>query len=176
MASRSKLKKLDEAGLWSYALKALGRRAHSVYELKQKLAERAESPADVNATLAKLREYGLADDRKFSETFASARLQNQGFGRFRVLRDLQARRVSGEVARHAVEGVFSGTDEPQLAQQFLERKYRGKDLTKLLSEDKNLASVYRRLRAAGFSGKSSIAALKYYARRAELSEEPEEEG
>jgi regulatory protein len=175
MAARGKVKKLDEAGLWSYALRALGRRAHSAHELKQKLARRAESPAALNATLAKLGEYSLADDRKFSEAYATARLRNQGFGRRRVLRDLQSRRVAPEIAKHAVEGAFSGTDEEQLIQQFLERKYRGKDLAKFLAEEKNLASAYRRLQAAGFGSSASIAALKRHAQREESWEEPEED-
>ncbi len=144
-------------------MRALGQRAHSATELRQKLSRRAESPADVNAAMAKLREYGFADDQKFSEAFAASRLQNQGFGRFRVLRDLQSKRVAPAVAEDAVEKTFAGTDEPDLIQRFLERKYRGKDLAEFFKEEKNLASAYRRLRTAGFSSSGSLSVLKRYA-------------
>jgi len=167
MAARAKPKKLDEDGLWSYALRALGQRAHSANELKQKLAQRAQSPGVLSATLAKLREYGFTDDAKFSEAFAARRLQNEGFGRYRVLRDLRSRRVAPALAEQAVEKAFSGTDEQDLIQQFLTRKYRGKDLTSFLSEEKNLASAYRRLRTAGFSSGRVLSVLKRYTRKAE---------
>jgi regulatory protein len=165
---------LDENSLWEYALRVLSQRAHSSGEIRQKLFKRADSSATLNAVMTKLREYSLADDHKFSEAFASARLQNSGFGRFRVLQDLRAKRVAPAVAEGAVNRVFAGTDEQQLIDQFLSRKYRAVDLRQFLQEDKNLASAYRRLRTAGFSNGGSWAALKRYSRRAEDWSEPEE--
>jgi regulatory protein len=167
MAARIKPKKLDAEGLWSYALRTLGHRAHSANELQQKLARRAESSSVLRATLAKLRDYGFTDDAKFSESFAAARLQNQGFGRSRVLRELRSKRVAPSLAEHAVEKAFSGTNEEELIKQFLARKYRGKDLPSFLAEDKNLAAVYRRLRTAGFSSGRVLSVLKQYSSKAE---------
>jgi regulatory protein len=172
---RSKPKKYDAEALWSYALRALGQRAQSSYELRQKLAFRAENPAALQEVLTKLREYGFADDAAFSETFASSRLNNQGFGKQRVLRDLQAKRVPAAVAGQAVERTFAGTDEKELAIQFLRRKYRGKDLAVFLKEEKNLAAAFRRLRTAGFSARVSLEVLKERAGRAEEWEPMEEE-
>ena len=173
MARAAKPKKLDEEALWQYALRALGQRAHSASELKQKLSRRANSPADVSAVMRKLQEYELTDDRKFSEAFAASRLQNQGFGRFRVVRELRARRVAPSIVENAVEKAFAGAFEDDLIQRFLERKYRGKDLRELLKEEKALAGVYRRLRTAGFSSSGSLSALKRYSSK-EWDEPPEE--
>jgi len=167
MALRGRAKKLDSEGLWEYALRVLGQRAHSANELKQKLSKRSESAADVAAAIGKLREYGLADDTKFSEAFASSRLQNRGFGRIRVVRDLRLKNVSGDIAKEAVEKTFAGTDEVALIERFLERKYRGKKLDEFLKEEKNLVSVYRRLRTAGFSSANSLSILKRYAQQVE---------
>lgn len=167
MAGRGKPKTLERRALWDYALRVLGQRAHSAAELRQKLSKRAESTADVSAVLEKLGEYGLADDTKFSEAFAASRLQNRGLGRFRVLRDLRAKRVSGKIAQNAVEKTFAGTDEIELIDRFLARKYRGKKLNEFLKEQKNIASVYRRLRTAGFSSGNSLATLKRYAQQVE---------
>ena len=126
--------------------------------------------------MAKLREYGFADDKKYSETFATSRLQNQGFGQFRVLRELRSKRVSEEVAKKAVERAFSGTEEIQLIEEFLARKLRGKNTAEFLKDQKNLASVYRRLRVAGFSSSGTLTVLKRYANAVEeWNEEPEEE-
>jgi len=175
MAIRGKPKKLGYDALWEYALGALGRQAQSAGQMRQKLARRAETPSDVASVLAKLREYNLVDDRKFSETFATSRLQNQGFGRFRVLRELHAKQVSGGVAKEAVEKTFAGTDELELVHSFLARKFRGRDLREFLKEEKNLANAYRRLRTAGFSTKSSLDALRRYTSRLEDFEEPPED-
>jgi|KBSMisStaDraftv2_1062788.scaffolds.fasta_scaffold221135_3 regulatory protein len=167
--------KLDEKSLWEYALRTLSQRAHSAGEIRQKLVKRAQSVQDIDAVLAKLREYGMVDDRRFSEAFASARLQNDGFGRFRVLNDLRRKRIAPAIAETAVNTAFSGTDEPQLIEQFLKRKYRNIDLRQFLQEEKNLASAYRRLRTAGFGSGSAIAVLKRYSQRVEEFSEPAED-
>jgi regulatory protein len=166
MAGQRTPRRLDAAVLWDYALRVLGDRAHSSSELRRKLARRAALPSDVTAVMTKLREYGMADDQKFSESFATARLANTGMGRFRVLRDLRAKNVSATVAEKAVAAAFEGTDEDALAENFLLRKYRGKDLPVFLAEEKNLASAYRRLRTGGFSSAASLKVLKRYSQRA----------
>ncbi len=133
---------------------------------------RADAPASVTAVMEKLKEYNYTDDQKFSEAFASTRLQNQGFGRFRVLRDLQSKRVSSGVAQEAVSKVFEGSDETQLVDEYLARKYRSVVLHEFLQQDKNVASVFRRLRTAGFSASAALAALKRHGKRAADWEEP----
>ncbi len=175
MAGPRKPKRLNADGLWEYALRVLGQRAHSAAELRQKLGRRAISTADVQAAMAKLAEYELTNDHKFSEAFAASRLQNQGFGRMRVLRELQSKRVSSAVAQGAVEKTFAGTDELALIQQFLDRKYGGKNLVEFLKEEKNLASAYRRLRTAGFTSSGSFAVLKRYRSSVEECSELDEE-
>ncbi len=175
METRRPPRKLDPDGLWDYALRILAQRPYSFAELRQKLCRRTSSPDFVTTVLEKLREYGLADDAKFSETFASARLQNKGFGQMRVLRDLRAKRVAPSVAQKAIEKTFAGVDETDLARRFLERKYRGRNLSELFREDKQLAAAYKRLRTAGFSGRASLTVLKSFSRRADELEDPPEE-
>jgi regulatory protein len=173
MANRAP-KKLPPEALWEYALRVLGNRAHSSAELRKKLQRRAQSSLDVSSVMAKLREYGLADDKKFSESFALARLANSGMGRFRVLRELRAKQVSSTIAENAVSSAFAGTDEEALAESFLLRKYRGKDMAAFLAEEKNLAGAYRRLRTGGFSTRATWSVLKRYSRRAEDLDDAEE--
>lgn len=177
MAAVRRIRKLDAEALWNYALRILGDRAHSASELRRKLFLKAESPPDVTAVMARLGEYQLTDDTKFSESFASSRLANQGHGRLRVLRDLRSKQVAASVAEKAVSQTFAGTDEAQLADNYLRRKYRGKDLGPFLREEKNLASAYRRLRTAGFSSHVALAVLKRHTGRTEdwdvAEEEPE---
>jgi regulatory protein len=164
---------LDAEGLWGFALKSLGMRGLTVFELREKLRKRAQDPLDVDGVLAKLKEYGYLNDDRFAETFATARRDNQGFGKRRVLQDLKQRRVAPKVAEQAVQQTFDGVDETAMIEQFLARKFRGKNLHDYLQEQKHLAAAFRRLQYAGFGAGPSIQVLKRYAAQAEQLE-PEE--
>ena len=161
-------KKLDGDRLWAYALRCLGGRAHSSGELREKLRRRAEQAGDVDAVVKKLKESGYLNDQQFAESFASARLESGGAGSSRVLRDLRQRRVASAMAEKVVERTFRDTDETALIEQFLERKYRNRNLVEYLAEEKNLAQVFRRLRYAGFSARNAIDVLKRHARNEEV--------
>jgi regulatory protein len=159
--------------LLDYAVRQLGGRGHSLGELRQKLLRHCERREDVDVVLAKLKEAGYVDDRKYAENFAAARLANDGLGKMRVLRDLRERRVAPALAAEVVDRTFEGSDEAALIDQFLERKFRGKNLGVFLAEQKNAAAAYRRLRYAGFSAGPSIRALKRYVSEAEQFEDLE---
>jgi regulatory protein len=154
---------LDEAALMEYAARLLSGRAHTGGEMRDKLRRRAARSSDVDTVLANLRRLGYLDDRRFAENFAAARLENEGLGRARVLRDLRQRHVAPKLADEAVARTYKAQDEPALIEAFLARKYRGRNLAALLSEEKHLASAWRRLRYAGFSSANSLRVLRRYA-------------
>jgi regulatory protein len=165
--TKRKPKLFQNAELLNYAVRALGGRAHSTGELREKLRLRAARAEDVDAVLAKLKDLGYLDDKRFAESYAAARLEKQGLGKMRVLRDLRQRRIAPQLAEQVAEKTYQETDETKLIEDFLKRKYRGKKLGEFLGEEKNLAGAYRRLRYAGFSAGASIRVLKRYARQAE---------
>lgn len=167
---------LSAEELLAYALRLLARRAWSAGELRQKLERRAARPENVGAVFERLKGYGYIDDRRFAEAFSEARLETNGFGKQRVLRDLGRRRVAPELARETVERVFAGVDEPALIEDYLRRKFRGVALREHLAEPRRLAAAYRRLRTAGFSPGNVIRVLKRYAERAEELESLEQAG
>jgi regulatory protein len=169
-----KPKPLDSAGLLAYAARTLSARAQSVSELRQKLTRRAARSEDVDEVLARLKDSGYLNDKRFADSFANWRRDNQGVGKAKVMRDLMSRRVAPAVARQASEAAFKDTDETDMIEKFLARKYRGKDLGALFKEEKHLAGAYRKLRLAGFSGGTSIRVLKRYAAEAERLEEIED--
>src|ERR1044072_3410177 len=137
--------KLDEAGLWEYAVRALAGRAHSSGQLRVKLAQKALKQGDVDVVLARLKEYKYLDDRKFAESFAVARLENQKLGRNRVLRDLRERRVAPSVAQRTVAKVYEQVDEAALIENYVRRHYRLAPRQTLFQDEKELASAYRKL-------------------------------
>jgi regulatory protein len=158
---------LDREKLLNVALRALGGRAHSTGELRAKLLRRARNEADVDAVLAQVRESGYLNDRRFAENYAATRLEDQGLGKMRVLRDLRQKRVAPELAAQVTEQTYAGTNEADLIEEFLRRKYRGKKLGEFLGEQKNLAAAFRRLRYAGFSAGQSIRVLKRFSNQPE---------
>jgi regulatory protein len=169
--------RLDASGLWEYALRVLAGRAYSTGELREKLRGRAENAADVDATLARLKEYGYLNDRQFAQNFATARLENEGLGKTRVLADLARRRVAPAVAQQTVGKVYEDIDEHALAEEFVRRKFRMASRESLFQDDKQMASAYRRLVRAGFRSATVVTVLKKFARNPDLLDgfEPPEE-
>ena len=174
---KRKPRHMDAEGLWIYALRALGGRAHSTGEMREKLGRRAEHAQDVETVLARLKESKYLDDRQFAEGYATARLSNEGFGKTRVLQDLRHRRVTPALAEKTVSAVYRHVDESALIEEWIRRKYRAAPREGLFQEDKDLASAYRRLLRAGFRTGEVIRVLKKFAKNPELLdnfEAPEE--
>ena len=63
-----KTKLLDREQLIAWALRALGGRAYSTGELREKMRTRAARMEDIDGVLAQLKEAGYLDDRRFAET------------------------------------------------------------------------------------------------------------
>jgi regulatory protein len=169
---RKIVRKLAAEELFQYAVRYLGLRACSSDELRAKLRPRAALLADIDSTIARLSDIGYLNDQRFAENYAAARLENDGFGRMRVLSDLRSRRVPGKLAEKAVEQTFEGKGENELIDAFIKRRLPSLIGAGPIEDDRILARAYRRLRRAGFSSGGSLAALKRMAARPELIEEP----
>jgi len=161
-------RRLDAERLWAYALRLLGGRAYSTGELREKLRRRAERESDVDNAVARLKDLGYLDDRRFAETFATARLSGDKLGRTRVVQDLRRRRVAPALAERTVRDVYQGVDETALIEDWIRRKYRLAVREGLFQEDKDMAAAYRRLLHAGFRPGDIVRVLKRFARNPEL--------
>src|SRR5947209_16885442 len=88
---------LNEAGLYDYALKALGRHMRTEAELRRLMRQRVEpgpaGDAIVGAVVARLMEYGYLDDQNFAETYARLRQENEKLGQRNVRQKLQQKGV-----------------------------------------------------------------------------------
>jgi regulatory protein len=158
-----KPRRYDLDTLKAYALKLLASRALSAGELRDRLRRHAERPEDIETVMESMREYGFTNDQRFAEHFSSARAQSGAVGKQRVLGDLLKKKVNRGLAELAVNSAYAETDETELVKAWLQRKYRGKDLTALFADPKQLASAFRRLRTAGFTSSASIRVLKRFA-------------
>lgn len=168
-------RKLAAEELFEYAVKSLGARAYSTGDLKAKLRMRAASPGDADAAIERLREIGYLDDRRFAEGYAAARVENEGFGRMRVLQDLRARRIAGETAERAVEQALGDKTEEEQIDAFIARRMASTFAGGPIEDERKLAAAYRKLRRAGFTSGAILKALKRVAARPEEIEEPAED-
>jgi regulatory protein len=141
---------LNEARLYEYAVKALGRHMRTEAELRRLMSSRAEpgprGDAAIKAVIARLKERHYLDDQSYAETYARLRQQNEKLGARRVRQDLRQKGIRADVVEEAVDSRYGETNEETLARQHLERKRIAKP-----TNEKETARVMRRLVAAGFS-------------------------
>jgi regulatory protein len=141
---------LNEAGLYNYAVKALGRHMRSEAELRRLMKPRVEpgdrSEAVIAAVVARLKEQRYLDDQSFAETYARLRHENEKLGERRVKQDLQQKGVAKDLIAETLESRYAQTSEEALAREHLARKHLSKP-----ENPKETARVMRRLVAAGFS-------------------------
>ena len=148
--SAKKKEPLGEAGLYEYAVKALGRQMRTEAELRRLMGTRAEpgehGEAAVRTVLVRLKEHGYLNDQSFAETYARLRQENEKLGARRVRNDLQRKGIRAEVIEEAVGARYGETNEETLAREYLSRKRIPKP-----ESPKDTARVVRRLMTAGFA-------------------------
>ena len=153
-------KLFTEAELYDYAVGALGRRMRSVAELKRLLRNRVEADTEIGKTLVelivvRLKDQGYLNDAKYATAFSSYRRDNEKFGRTRVVNDLKAKGVHGDVIEKAVSSVYDEVKEESLARDYLRRKRLQKP-----KDQKGAARIFRNLMRAGFGPKTIFTILK----------------
>src|SRR5207244_8301741 len=108
MAFSRPQKTYAEEELYQYAVGALSRRMRSVAELKRLLRQRVETETELGQTLVelvirRLKDQGYLNDSQYAATYSSLRRDNEKFGRMRVVTDLKAKGVHGEVIERSEE-------------------------------------------------------------------------
>jgi len=152
-------RKLSDVELYDYAVGSLARKMRTVAELKRLLRARASDDDDgalaVDAVIAKLKEQKYLNDSRYATAYSQYRQTNEKFGRRRVVADLKAKGVHGDVIARAVSTAYDDVNEEQLARQFLERKRLRKP-----QNERESARIFRALVRAGFSTGTIFKILK----------------
>jgi len=153
-------KLFTEAELYDYAVGALARRGRSVAELKRLLRKRVEADTEFGKTLVeliivRLKDQGYLNDARYAAAYSSYRRDTEKFGRQRIVTDLKAKGVHGEVIEKAVASAYEGVKEEDLARAYLRRKRLEKPKDK-----KESARIFRNLMRAGFGPKTIFTILK----------------
>ncbi len=103
----------------------------------------------VRPVIERLKQRQYLDDARYAREFARSHAQLRRQGRFRITRELRSRGVTDRFIEAAIEEAFAETDESALLRVRLKRR-----LSRMGGEldQRKLASLYRNLMAAGFSG------------------------
>jgi regulatory protein len=160
MAFARPRKLYNEEELYEYAVGALARRSRSVAELKRLLRNRVEADTEFGKTLVeliivRLKDQGYLNDARYAAAYSSYRRDTGKFGRLRVITDLKAKGVHGEVIEKAVASTYSEVKEEELARAYLRRKRLEKP-----KDQKQAARIFRNMVRAGFGSRTIFAILK----------------
>ena len=160
MAFKRTPKIYDEEMLYQYAVGALGRKMRTVAELKRLMRDKVRHQEEVGQLLvevviAKLKDQKYLNDTNYAESYSRFRRENEKFGRMRVVQDLKAKGVHGDIIEKSVGAAYQDVNEEQLARAYLQRKRIGKPATQHAA-----AKVFRNLTRAGFTSRVIFRILK----------------
>ncbi len=138
------------------ALAMLSRRPYSIADLRRSLEKKFPSE-DLSPAIARLRELGYLDDRKYAEGLALSLARNRSYGPHRIRRELKSKLVDYREIEAAVEKAFESVNERQLLKQTIQKKTR--TLRKPLTRAK-LASLCQSLIRRGFRADDIMKAVR----------------
>lgn len=121
----------------------LSRREHSEYELRKKLAPHAESPAELDAVMMRLKKENWQSDSRFLQ--ATANVAAQKWGAMRIAAKLRQHHLSEEDVNATLHNLQSS--EYERAKAVWEKKFKGEAYT----TPQEYAKQMRFLLSRGFS-------------------------
>jgi len=109
--------------LFQKALKMLAARPRSEGQLRDRLnAVPGVDRATVDDCIARLKEMGFLDDRRFAESYALNRSGSKPMGRSRVARELAVKKVARSTIDEALDSVLDPAEEEKLIDRAIEKR------------------------------------------------------
>src|SRR3954466_10151593 len=151
----------------------------TVAELKRLLRQKnvaGDKDAAIEAVVLKLKEQKYLNDSQYAAMYSTIRRDGAKHGKQRVVTDLKARGVHGEVIEKAVSEAYSEVNEEKLAREHIARKRLKpptklktrsatdsrvpRDINALKQRQKETARIFRTLVRAGFRSATIFKVLK----------------
>jgi regulatory protein len=139
---------------------ALGRREHTVVEMRRLLERKSVDPAILESVIAELCGAGLLDDERFAHRFAGDKRELEQWGTQRIVSELQRRGVGPEDVAAAIGG-RAHRDELDTALVLLERR-----LPDPPRDDRARDRAWRLLVRRGYEPELAYEAVREHERRA----------
>lgn len=138
-------------------LRMLGRRELSERQLRDRLARKAHSSADIDDAVERLRAERALDDRRVADAIARTEASIKRRGRLRAVRRIESAGIDRDTARRAAAEVFGAIDDEVSLEAALAKRLRGRDR---ITDDKEWRRLYRFLVGQGFAADRVVRALK----------------
>jgi regulatory protein len=136
----------DNEKAYNQALKFLRYRARSADEIKEKLKQAGFSRSSVEAALRKLTSLSLLNDESFARNWASSRIEQRGYGPWRVARELAEKGIPKSLVDRILQEAFAQgrTDITENAKTLLRKRFGSSDLTAPKNRRRAAAFLQRR--------------------------------
>jgi regulatory protein len=142
------------------ALNALGYRARSVREVRERLMRAGYVEDTIDGVVTRLETLGYLDDEEYARDLARAEARK--YGPRRIYGDLRRAGIYEEAAREAVDKEFAGRSEHEAAREAARRRYNTGE-----GSDAQVRRVYGFLMRRGYSAGICAEIAREYRREAE---------
>ncbi len=150
----------DDQRAIELAWKAIGRREHTVAQLRAYLEGKRVGPEAIEAALAELSSAGALDDARFARRFAEDKRALERWGSERIERELHRRGVEPDLISAALADQGRG-DELGAAVDLLAQRFPAPP-----ADDKERDRAWRLLVRRGYEAELAYEAVRAHARRA----------
>ncbi|MBN1300210.1 MAG: regulatory protein RecX [Melioribacteraceae bacterium] len=141
------------------ALKFLGLRAHTEYELRQKLLKKEFNPEIVDKVISELRSYDFLNDTKFASDFISSKIKIKKDGLYKISKQLSLKGIDKQIVKDLISQYVDEDKLKENAVRLCRDKIKylsGKEL----SRDKLKQRLILYLQNKGYSTDIIISAFK----------------
>jgi len=143
-------------------LKMLARRELSESQIRQRLARKGHSESDIDEAVERLRGERAIDDARVAAAIARTETSIRRRGKLRVRMQIQRAGIDKDLAKRAVDEVFSGIDDEELIEAALRKRLRHRDT---IADDREFQRLYRYLIGQGFESDRVMRTLSARRRR-----------
>jgi regulatory protein len=143
-------------------LKMLARRELSESQIRQRLARKGHSESDIDEAVERLRGERAIDDARVAEAIARTETSIRRRGKLRVRMQIQRAGIDQDLAKRAVDDVFSGIDDEELIEAALRKRLRHRET---IADDREFQRLYRYLIGQGFESDRVMRTLSARRRR-----------
>jgi regulatory protein len=138
-------------------LKLLARRELSESQIRQRLARKGHSESDIDEAVERLRGERAIDDARVAEAIARTETSIRRRGKLRVRMQIQRAGIGKDLAKRAVDEVFSEIDDDELIEASLRKRLRNRET---IADDREFQRLYRYLVGQGFETDMIMRALE----------------
>jgi regulatory protein len=139
------------------ALKMIGRRELSEFQVRQRLSRRGHDASSIDIAVARLKSDRSINDERVAGAIARTQTSVRGRGRRRVQQQIEAAGIATSIASKAVDEVFQDLDAEALLSASLSKRLRGRER---IADDREFQRLFRYLSAQGFDTERILALLR----------------